>query len=179
MDSASILKNPSFAETHGLLYNSICWADTPLLLRCFCLTNASKFLWKFLLFLNSEFPHLPKICQGRYSVHLELNCTIFFFFFFFFFTVHQGQKKCFQLQNNDALSLSHTAPDSTCCKSYPTCFGCICLNGHLWRWWLKGLPVDKLILFIHHCSSSRVNEPNVRIFQLKCLHLFLLQILAL
>lgn len=38
-----ILKNPSFAETIGLLHNSICWVDTPLLLRCMCSKNTSNF----------------------------------------------------------------------------------------------------------------------------------------
>ena len=54
LDSSPILNNPSFTETFGRLHNSVCWADTPLLLRCFCSIDTSKFPWKFLSFLNSR-----------------------------------------------------------------------------------------------------------------------------
>ena len=71
--------NSIVAATPGLLHNSFCLLDTPLLIRCFCSTN-TKFPWNFLSFLNSGFPALLKMCQGKYIVNLEVNCFIFCFF---------------------------------------------------------------------------------------------------
>ena len=66
LGSASSVRNPFFAKTPGLLHNSICWAGTWLLLKCFCSINIPIVPWKFFLFLNFEFPYLQKICQSRY-----------------------------------------------------------------------------------------------------------------
>lgn len=67
-------------------------------------------------------------------------------------------------------------------KSSPTCFGSICLIVHLGGGRISDVPEDKMILFIHQFSSSKVLVllySGIRISKTKCLDLLPLQIYAL
>lgn len=85
-----------FTKSHVVLHNSIYQADTPLLLGCFQLIKTSKFPWKFLSVVTSEFfPSSEDISRQIY--YLPGGAVLYFCFFC---ESQYGQLNCFQSQNS-------------------------------------------------------------------------------